>query len=187
MANLLENPLPITQLISHPLFAITGADYQMSMNTLDFIKQLFNNSNTGGPTSDELLGTPKMLKFSYHIIDTIVDNSGNLLQETTTNTFAIPILSLINLPSLQIQKATIDLVLDVSDIVKTETSNNNSLYKAYGRLSSSTNKETTNNANYKISISTERVNNTEALNNILTALTNTSSETKISSETKAIN
>lgn len=177
MANLLETPIPITQLISHPLLAITGADFQMANTTLDFIKELFNNSNNSVNTGDHELGTPKMLKFSYNIVDTVIDNDGNVVDETTTNTFSIPLLSIINLPSLQIQKANIDLVIDVSDIVQTEQNTNNSLYKAFGRLSSSTNQETTNTANYKISVTAERVDNTEALNKVLTALTNISSET----------
>jgi len=179
MANILETPIPITQLISHPLLAITGADYQMAHTTLDFIKELFNNSNTSINNGDQQLGTPKMLIFSYNIVDTIVDSNGVLVDETTTNSFSIPLLSIINLPSLQIQKASVDLVIDVSDIVQTEQNNTNSFYKAFGRLSSSTNQETTSNANYKISVTAERVDNTEALNKVLTALTNTSYETTI--------
>ena len=70
-------------------------------------------------------------------------------------------------------------MIDVSDIVQTEQNNTNSFYKAFGRLSSSTNQETTSNANYKISVTAERVDNTEALNKVLTALTNTSYETTI--------
>jgi hypothetical protein len=176
MANFLETPIPITQLISHPLLAITGADFQMSQTTLDFIKELFNNSNTSLNNGDENLGTPKMLNFSYDIVDTVFDASGDLVKQTTNNTFSIPLLSIINLPSLQIQKANVDLVIDVSDIVQTNNTNNTNLYKAFGRLSSSTSNETTTNANYKISVSAERVDNTEALNKVLSALTNISSE-----------
>ena len=176
MANLLESPLPITQLITHPLLAITGADYQMSLTTFDFVKNLFNESSGSTNAGDEHFGNPKMLKFSYDIVDTVVDNDGNITTETTNNTFSIPLLSLLNLPSLQIQKATIDLVLDVSDIVKTENANSSNLYRAFGRLSSTTNQETTSNANYKISITSERVDNTEALNKVMSALTNVSSE-----------
>ena len=179
MANIFEQPLEISQLLSHPFLAAAGADSNLAYSTLEFIRDIGFNVDQDGN-----LGSAIMLEFNYQVSNIQDDNPSNIIQTTSVNTFRIPLLAIVTPPTLRIQRVEVDLVLEVNQLLE-ETSSNSQpgqvsvrprLYRALGRLSSERKAETDSSATYKVKMVAENTGENEALAEIMKALLSTSNE-----------
>jgi hypothetical protein len=143
VSGILES-LPLNHLISAPLMSACAAQVQLSAATCDFVKQM------GFDEDDNV----KMVSFKMNEQD-----ASGVVQEVNIN---VPLLTVLNVPSMQIQSVSIDLVVEVDAMseVKNKTASENTSafgvkinagYKGWGLNLSS---EVTYNTTAKLSSST---------------------------------
>jgi len=177
MANIFEQPLELSQLLSHPFLAAVGADSNMAHSTVEFIRDVGFEVDENGNLGDAI-----MLEFNYEVTKLEDETADNLIQTTSLNTFRVPVLAIVNPPSLRIQRVEVDLVLEVNQLMEQTSSSNSGniaqprLYRALGRLSSDKKVETDASANYKVKMVAESMGENEALAEIMKALTGVSTE-----------
>lgn len=177
MANIFEQPLELSQLLSHPFLAAVGADSNMAHSTVEFIRDVGFEVDENGNLGDAI-----MLEFNYEVTKLEDEAADNLIQTTSLNTFRVPVLAIVNPPSLRIQRVEVDLVLEVNQLMEQTSSSNSGnivrpkLYRALGRLSSDKKVETDASANYKVKMVAESMGENEALAEIMKALTGVSTE-----------
>ena len=156
--------LPLEYLFTAPLMSATAAQIELAKVTMDFI------SGVGMDAS----GNVKNVSMGY----TETDASGNEIVKMIT----MPLLSMVNIPSLSVQRVGIDLVVEVdamsSTHSETASQNNSSFsidagasykvggfkahvnvgYQTSAKLSSSTSNNDTLNTNAKYSVHIEAEN-----------------------------
>jgi hypothetical protein len=97
--------LPLEYLLTAPLMSATAAQIELAKTTVDFINNVGLDEN----------GNVKNISMGY----TETDSSGNISVKTLT----MPLLTMINVPSLTVQKVGIDLVVEVDAMSSTKTEN----------------------------------------------------------------
>ena len=104
--NQLLEGLPIRHLIATPLVEAANAQLQLAYATTEFISQ----------TCVDDSGNIRMIEMSYEG----TDSSGN-----TKSTIKVPLLTVINVPSLLIQKVNVDFKIEIVDIQSNEKTTSN--------------------------------------------------------------
>ena len=170
MASVFDSPLEISQLLSHPFLAAVGADSHMAYSTVEFIRDVGFEGGDGAE-----LGKALMLEFTYDVSNIEDGNPDNIIQTTSVNTFKIPLLAVVAVPSLRIQRVEVDLVLEVNQIVE-ENTTGRTHYRALGRLTSDRKIETESFSNYKVKMVAESIGDSPGMSALLKVLTNTASE-----------
>lgn len=151
--------IPISSLISAPLVAIGEAQKSLSQTTIDFIKSV-------GLTDDNIVRT---IEFTYNY----TDDNGDL----KSFNISVPILAILKIPSLYINKADISFILEVDGKIKetnnTNTNNESMPFTLVGKLSSKQKSERTTNrsATYTLAISAIDEGVPEGLARLLDLLT----------------
>lgn len=172
MASVFDSPLEISQLLSHPFLAAVGADSHMAYSTVEFIRDVGFRDGEGAE-----LGEALMLEFTYNVSNIEDSNPANIIQTTSANTFKIPLLAVVAVPSLRIQRVEVDLVLEVNQIVTENSSATGPRrYRAMGRLTSDRKIETESFSNYKVKMVAESIGDSPGMSALLKVLTNTAQE-----------
>lgn len=125
--------LPMSLLISQPLHAVVDAQVELSLSTARFIKEFAIDSSTN------TLRTVQISSDSIEVLkdgagQPVFDNSGNVQYAVETKVLNLPFITLLNVPSLQIKKFTIDLTIElisVQDSSMISTSDSVSGYDAW--------------------------------------------------------
>ncbi len=110
VSGILES-LPLDHLLSAPLMSACAAQIKLSQATCDFVKQMgFDND-----------GNVQMISLKMNEQD-----ASGVIHDVTMN---VPLLTMLNIPSLQIQNVSIDLIVEVDAMTankKSSTSENTS-------------------------------------------------------------
>jgi hypothetical protein len=108
--------LPMSLLISQPLHAVVDAQVELSLSTARFIKDFAIDPSTNSlrtvkisTESVEVLKDPKTGQARF-------DDSGNLMYAVESKVLNLPFITLLNVPSLQIKKFTIDLTIELLSV-----------------------------------------------------------------------
>ena len=101
------NSVQLYELLSFPIIAMIQADAQAARATVDFIESIGFNFDVKRKL-DSSFGSLRMIDFSYQKID-----ENNNISEFRSS---VPLLSLMPIPSLQIQEAKINLTAKITDI-----------------------------------------------------------------------
>lgn len=131
----------VTNYISAPLTAVANSQKNLADVTYNFIMS-FLNSN-----ANEEIYEPKYINFSYNINDTL----GNVVQ---TKTVKVPLLSIVNVPSLKIKETTLEFSIEVKETeFYNETTQTKNL-RFFGNLTSEKkiDRETNNTSNFSIKV-----------------------------------
>lgn len=107
--------LDLSTLMAQPLHAVVDAQVELSASTVNYI-QLFGidpstNTIRNVPISQDSIQVYKDAQGAA-----ILDSSGNLQYVTERNVLNLPFITLLNVPSLQIKKFTIDLTIELVSI-----------------------------------------------------------------------
>lgn len=107
--------LDLSTLMAQPLHAVVDAQVELSASTVNYIK-LFGidpstNTIRNVPISQDSIQVYKDANGAA-----ILDSSGNLQYITERNVLNLPFITLLNVPSLQIKKFTIDLTIELVSI-----------------------------------------------------------------------
>jgi hypothetical protein len=125
--------LPMSLLISQPLHAVVDAQVELSLSTARFIKEFAIDPSTN------TLRTVQISTDSVEILkdgagQPLLDSSGNVQYAVESKVLNLPFITLLNVPSLQIKKFTIDLTIElisVQDSSMTQSSDFVSGYDAW--------------------------------------------------------
>jgi len=101
--------LPMEDLIGGPLVAAVNAQGKMAMQTAEFINDVGINKDTG-----EL----NTVGFSYK--KTEKDENNN--EKESVKTIAVPVLAMVNIPSLKVKKVDINFEMEVKQQTETKSS-----------------------------------------------------------------
>ena len=104
--------LPLDELIGAPLTACAKAQQLLAQTTVDFIRDVGLKENDSG--NAEL----KMVSFTYSTNET--DSNGDI--QTANVTISVPLLTIVNVPSLSIQTCDINFEMNVSQTRTTNAS-----------------------------------------------------------------
>lgn len=104
--------LPLDELIGAPLTACAKAQQLLAQTTVDFIRDVGLQDVDPSTGNAEL----KMVSFSYSTNET--DSSG--VVQTANVTISVPLLAIVNIPSLSIQTCDINFEMNVSQTRTTE-------------------------------------------------------------------
>ncbi len=113
VSGILES-LPLDHLISAPLMSACAAQVQLSNATCDFVKQM------GFDDDDNV----KMVSFKMNERD-----ASGVVQEVNIN---VPLLTVLNVPSMQIQSVSIDLVVEVDAMSENKNTSESEKTSAFG-------------------------------------------------------
>jgi hypothetical protein len=108
--------LPMSLLISQPLHAVVDAQVELSLSTARFIKDFAIDPSTN------TLRTVKISTESVEVLkDTKTgepkfDTEGNVMYAVESKVLNLPFITLLNVPSLQIKKFTIDLTIELLSV-----------------------------------------------------------------------
>ena len=121
MINLIQQPISISDLISVPLTAAIDADFDMAMSTLRFVEELGFKTNSSG-----VLENLNLLEFTYTVdsqeTGTDVNGSNVLTNVSTKSNYKIPLLALVNPPSLRIKNVDIEFSVELDEVTETNSS-----------------------------------------------------------------
>lgn len=161
--------LPLDELIGAPLTACAKSQQLLAQTTIDFIREV------GMDVSGNGQATLRTISFSY----SVVDNGAE-----TNKTITVPLLTIVNIPSLSIQTCDINFEMNVSQTRTTEAQASvEASYKAWyspvsvsfkGSVSSSSNKSAS--AKYVVNVSAADNGPPDGLAKILTMLETAISE-----------
>ena len=101
--------LPMEDLIGGPLVAAVNAQGKMAMQTAEFINDVGINKDTG-----EL----NTVGFSYK--KTEKDENNN--EKESVKTIAVPVLAMVNIPSLKVKKVDVNFEMEVKQQTETKSS-----------------------------------------------------------------
>lgn len=167
--------LPMEDLIGGPLIAAVNAQGKMAMQTAEFIKNVGVNSETG-----EL----NTVGFSYKKAKTADDGTTTMEDKT----IIVPVLSIVNIPSLKVKKVEIDFEMEVKQQSQTKSEVSTEV-TAEAKYSSSfspfsakitakvagkreNTRSTDNSAKYSVKVLAEDCGVPEGLSRVLTMLSN---------------
>ena len=109
--------LPLDELIGAPLTACAKAQKLLAETTIDFIKEIGLQEDSSGNMN------AVVVNFTYSVLKQ-EDASGLPLttKETETKTITVPLLTIVNVPSLSIQTCDINFKMKVSQSRTTKSS-----------------------------------------------------------------
>ena len=113
VSGILES-LPLDHLISAPLMSACAAQIQLSQATCDFVKQM--------GFDDE--GNVQMISLKMNEMD-----ASGVVHDVTVN---VPLLTILNIPCMQIQAVNIDLVVEVEAMSAKKNSSTSENTSAFG-------------------------------------------------------
>jgi len=94
--------LDFESMIGGPLLAVVNAQAQAAMSTVDFIKSVgFEEDSAGGIK-------PIAVTFGYERDFPVADSSGNVTLQRRNFNLTVPILTMLPIPFLRVEEATID-------------------------------------------------------------------------------
>jgi hypothetical protein len=107
--------LDMGTLIAQPLHAVVDAQTELSLSTIKFIRDFAID-----PSSQSLRNVV-ISQDSVEVLrdeqgNAILDACGNIIYTTQQNILNLPFITLLNVPSLQIKKFTIDLTIELISI-----------------------------------------------------------------------
>lgn len=122
MASLAQ--LDMGTLIAQPLHAVIDAQTELSLSTIRFIK------NFALDASSQTLRSVYISQDSVQMVKDgegapVLDSSGDIQYATEHNILKLPFITLLNVPSLQIKKFTIDLTIELVSIQDVSSSSIN--------------------------------------------------------------
>jgi hypothetical protein len=185
--------LDMSTLIAQPLHAVVDAQTELSLSTIKFIKDFAID-----PSSQSL----RNVTISQDSVEVLLDadgapvfKDGSLQYVTTQNILNLPFITLLNVPSLQIKKFTIDLTIElvsVQDVSSTKiTEDQTGLdawnagggsagnYRSYAKATSSETSSSSANQSIKYSLRLEAATTTPpGLTMLLDFLSRNKSESK---------
>lgn len=104
--------IPFGHLIGAPLVAVIEAQAQAAQTTVEFIQKVgFTNGNVASGGQEVDAGDVRMVKFNYTKTNA---TSG----ATAAASLDVPVLSIVPVPFIRIEEATIDFTAKIVDIVK---------------------------------------------------------------------
>jgi hypothetical protein len=108
--------LNLYEIIAGPLMALVQAETQAAKTTLEYIEKVgFIPASTTGKSTDEVkVGKVRMAEFNYRKADA----NGQL----TDFTAALPVLSLVPIPAIQVKSATISFSVKINDVETVDAS-----------------------------------------------------------------
>lgn len=102
-------------MLGSPFTAAQQAQTTMTSNTIEFLQKFaFERDASGNNTSE-------VRTFSMNTYFDTTDSSGNTIQKQRQLT--IPLITMLNVPALQIQKMSVDLTLKINSQVATSSTN----------------------------------------------------------------
>ena len=107
--------LDLSTLMSQPLHAVIDAQVELSMSTLNYIK-LFGIDPSTNTVRNVAISHDTTVVLKNDQGAPILDGSDNVQYAIETNTLNLPLITLLNVPSLQIKKFTIDLTIELVSI-----------------------------------------------------------------------
>jgi hypothetical protein len=107
--------LKLSELLGSTMAAVIGADALAAKATLEYVETVGFQapSEEEGGTTTTLAGDLRMAQFRY------VKRDEN--EELAEFVAEVPVLSLVPIPALQVEKANFSLAVKIDDVVKTET------------------------------------------------------------------
>ena len=158
--------LPLDELIGAPLTACAKAQQLLAQTTVDFIRDVGLEDDSGSKL--------KTVSFSY----SVALDEGTSPTTTETKTITVPLLAIVNIPSLSIQSCDINFEMNVSQTRTTEAEATLSAsYKAWyspvsvsfkGSVASSSTKSAS--AKYTVNVSAVDNGPPEGLTKVLSML-----------------
>lgn len=107
--------LDMGSLIAQPLHAVVDAQVQLSLSTVNFIKNFALDSSTN-TLRNIVISQESIAPRTDANGNPVFDSSGNPLFDIQQNTLNLPLITLLNVPALQVKKFTIDLTLELLSI-----------------------------------------------------------------------
>jgi hypothetical protein len=111
--------LDLATLILQPLSAVVEAQAALSSSTVKFIKDFAIDPSTNS-LRNVLISTDSTQVYS-DANGPILDSSGNIQYVTEQNILNLPVITLLNIPSLSISKFTIDLTIELLTLQDTSS------------------------------------------------------------------
>ena len=113
--------LDLATLILQPLNAVVDAQVQLSLATILFVKTFAIDPSTNSLRS-VAISTDSVQLYKGADGEPVLDSSGSLQYITEQNILNLPVITLMNIPSLQIKKFTIDLTIELLTLQDTSSS-----------------------------------------------------------------
>ena len=111
MAVALANSLDFDQMLSAPFNAIAKSQAALSLATIEFVNTLTLDLSGN-------LRTTTISAFYDDVSGSIVTENGGVTTRQSMKSLTIPLISLVNIPSFQIQKMTLNLDISIDSITK---------------------------------------------------------------------
>ena len=111
MAVALANSLDFDQMLSAPFNAIAKSQAALSLATIEFVNTLTLDLSGN-------LKTTTISAFYDDVSGSIVTENGGVTTRQSMKSLTIPFISLVNIPSFQIQKMTLNLDISIDSITK---------------------------------------------------------------------
>jgi hypothetical protein len=111
MAVALANSLDFDQMLSAPFNAIAKSQAALSLATIEFVNTLTLDLSGN-------LKTTTISAFYDDVSGSIVTDNGGVTTRQSMKSLTIPFISLVNIPSFQIQKMTLNLDISIDSITK---------------------------------------------------------------------
>ena len=107
--------LDMGSLIAQPLHAVVDAQVQLSLSTVNFIKNFAIDASTNNLRNIVISQESIAPRTDANGLS-LFDSSGNALYDIEQKTLNLPLITLLNIPSLQVKKFTIDLTLELLSV-----------------------------------------------------------------------
>lgn len=102
--------MPFEHLIGAPLVAICDGQAMLARATRDFIEEVGLNDDN----------SVRMIDFSYQRPENVDLPDGNIETQLKTYTVSVPFISIVSVPNLQIDQASIDFTMEVKSSASVE-------------------------------------------------------------------
>ena len=107
--------LDMGSLIAQPLHAVVDAQVQLSLSTVNFIKNFAIDASTNNLRNIVISQESIAPRTDANGLS-LFDSSGNALYDIEQKTLNLPLITLLNIPALQVKKFTIDLTLELLSV-----------------------------------------------------------------------
>ena len=112
--------LDLATLIAQPLHAVIDAQAQLSLSTILFVKTFAVDPSTN-KLRNIAVATESVEVYKDSGGQPILDSSNNLQYVTEQTILNLPVITLLNIPSLQIKKFTVDLTIELMTLQDTSS------------------------------------------------------------------
>ena len=109
--------LDLASLLAQPLHAMVDAQTELSLSTIKFIRDFGIDPSGDGTTLRNVIisqDSSEVLRDDRGV--PILDDNSQIQYATSQNILTLPLISLLNVPALQIKKFTIDLTIELISI-----------------------------------------------------------------------